>query len=1119
MALALFAACKEEPIDNPGTGPEQNPEIIDDGETFAFTASLEQMETEDGSVNPVGLWKTGDEIKVSDGSVWAVFVATEVDGNNCARFEKKEGEPSLSKEAGTRYKAYYPVSMVQPDGGLALPRETLNANGDVSEAATAAGQQGSSFAATRFTENPMYAEAEGTELHFTNICGLIHFHITLDNNAVPGGEEDRALSQIAVYDASGVLCGPMVIGSNGALQPADSGEGGNNRAVMRNMNPKFISCVNDFYLPVPPAVYSAMDFLAVTNTKAIQSWAVADGEDITIERNKIHTVNLVLDDVCENDLSGMGLQTANCYTPKDISSGVEYRFRATKGCSSDLVPGIKSAGVLWRAQMTTSQEDADAKTADVIDNVSYKGGYIQFSTTNNQGNALIAAYDGEGCTGNIIWSWHIWDINSGHPLKDLTCPSGAVIMDRNIGALYSDTDIPADKNVENTASSRFSAGYIYQWGRKDPFMGRVNNGKARGFWKACSPERQLTIVNGGSPVSVETTIQNPNVFYGSTEGYWCSDAEIPTWDGPEKTIYDPCPPGYRVWSKSVFPSLSKSDFETNVHFISGTTYQNLGYNYKSPLADGQYIFLPVNGQYNNKTGGWSAYITQSRIWIRDVNSQFQTGFINFTNPAVENKATSIDDCKYSVAQPMCSSYGMAVRCQRIDTEIPDDGGDEPEQELLVNALPAMWEQTNSVCVSSGTKWTVGNKAYANVSTGKGFAYMSTFEAPGHSVNRSVVDEHFEAGNLLEGDGFLFTVPVKHVDSEDSFDFCATITTQSLDAPKYWIFEYYDEDRWKSVEQDLKVAREDSSVKYSFYIKADNSYAATFVQPFSISSTIDDGNLLMRIRVAGPINGKGELLTATPNAFVYPCSSTQKGCHIYSYHGIPVKDVKKVAVFGNSFTYNGSAPWILKRIARSQGHEMRMRLAVRSGFTFDQQMEHAQGRAVIDEGGYDFAIMQDQSEQHASYYSDGDQTPLESTRKIVAELKTSSPGIEPILENTWSYLYTNNYMGYGSYEAMDYALQMGCYEICRATGCTESPIGWAFQKARAAGIKLYSSDDKHPNRNGAYLKACVNYLIMYGERFDQNVTNEEIPAATAATLRRIAEEVVLDHKGDYIPAEQ
>ena len=48
---------------------------------------------------------------------------------------------------------------------------------------------------------------------------------------------------------------------------------------------------------------------------------------------------------------------------------------------------------------------------------------------------------------------------------------------------------------------------------------------------------------------------------------------------------------------------------------------------------------------------------------------------------------------------------------------------------------------------------------------------------------------------------------------------------------------------------------------------------------------------------------------------------------------------------------------------------------------------------------------------------------------------------------------------------------------------------------------------HPNRYGSYLKACVNYLILFGEPFGDNPADCEIPHDIAVRLRQAATEIV------------
>ena len=80
----------------------------------------------------------------------------------------------------------------------------------------------------------------------------------------------------------------------------------------------------------------------------------------------------------------------------------------------------------------------------------------------------------------------------------------------------------------------------------------------------------------------------------------------------------------------------------------------------------------------------------------------------------------------------------------------------------------------------------------------------------------------------------------------------------------------------------------------------------------------------------------------------------------------------------------------------------------------------------------------------------------------------------------------------------------------------SPIGKAFSIVRNgdSGIDLYDTDRKHQSEYGSYLKACVNYLILTGERFHSqpdpaSLTSVDrgLPHEQAAYLRGVAEQVM------------
>ena len=143
--------------------------------------------------------------------------------------------------------------------------------------------------------------------------------------------------------------------------------------------------------------------------------------------------------------------TANCYIATSLNTA--YSFDATVMGNGRTTTNLRpqplrgaEARVLW--------ETGTVRGA-VIKDTEYKSGCIVFTTGTERGNAVIGLFD---ASGNCIWSWHIWAVDYDPAASAQTYKSGAVFMDRNLGALTTDYTRPE------------SRGLYYQWGRKDPMI-------------------------------------------------------------------------------------------------------------------------------------------------------------------------------------------------------------------------------------------------------------------------------------------------------------------------------------------------------------------------------------------------------------------------------------------------------------------------------------------------------------------------------------------------------------------------------------------------------------------------------------------------------------------------
>ncbi len=443
-----------------------------------------------------------------------------------------------------------------------------------------------------------------------------------------------------------------------------------------------------------------------------------------------------------------------------------------------------------------------------------------------------------------------------------------------------------------------------------------------------------------------------------------------------------------------------------------------------------------------------------------------------------------------------------------------------------HGFPASWRIDKGIYTTSteaGKLWEQYGYAYALTGDGAGKTIISAGTENKESKPKfSIYSQTLAVSNLTTDDYLLFCAPVVSVPAGTDFDFMVTLDATSGKAPKYWIFEYFDGNEWCSVEQDLKTVPEDGETKYSFFVKNFSSTNhTTFVQSFTLKNGVENDFIKMRCRVVSRINGEGGVLYANEAAQIYFPRFTFNACHLRCYNGAPtIKDTKKLMALGNSFTYYYGSPWLLKEIARSQGHQLRMRLNIKGSQTFGMHLALELSKDVVNEGGYDIALLQDTSFGSADFYRDGcvaTDERLVNTITLTNNVRSKSPSANIMLESPWAHPKSDGgYKGYGNYENFADHLINGSLAIMNMTPQIDciSPIGVAFRTAHNEGIELLHTDAFHPNLNGAYLKSCVNYLMLYGEPFSVSVPDCEVEPATAKRLREIAEQTVLNNQHKY-----
>lgn len=370
--------------------------------------------------------------------------------------------------------------------------------------------------------------------------------------------------------------------------------------------------------------------------------------------------------------------TANCYVIE--KQGGKYFFDGTIKGNGALTPAVKmeanknqwdapaidgtkkiapiSARILWETGKVVNNA---IKNVDMT-----ASGRIFFeSPSGTVGNTIIAALN---TGGGILWSWHIWKpeaLEEWDAVKWNDTTDGDVhfkMLDRNLGATTAAPGLIT------------SYGLTYQWGRKDPFPGA-------GMPAAdITPNGIITDMRNVSGVTVDYTISNPTTYTGASSQSF-ADMDWMTngghlnnlWGTPlsdevvitsnrrynsnkgSKSIYDPCPIGYRVPPGDVMSKLYQQNGTKNTHrqVENALVLDALSPNIYLPLAG-------YSGEYSGPYG--FTYVKQLAV--------FWTSSPALKAKAVKGQMLELYPNNLQIGQDASGSRGCSgsVRCISETTE-------------------------------------------------------------------------------------------------------------------------------------------------------------------------------------------------------------------------------------------------------------------------------------------------------------------------------------------------------------------------------------------------------------------------------------------------------------------
>lgn len=662
-ALLSVAACSKKDTDSSVQPPVTEGEAV----YCKIDAARTTLGTAVDGAYPV-VWQDGDAIRLFSADVpsGAVYATALDDNSQTAAFA-----PQAASVPGTmkRYAVYPAAAALSLDeGDVSVDFSGLRA------------QQIHTTLANNWPNiklAPLYATAEAGEDYFVfgNLCGSV----TLKLNDYTGtGDKIKKVKLTADKPVSG----QGIIGGDGSITLVENGAASYSVTATAvsatgqsiTASPATVNASKGVVFLLPATTYNSLRFEVTMMDGRV--FEMSSNRSVSVEGgiNKSYpTLQFTpywgeANCLMMTPSSAATLDVAPYYTFTSDYSYENKRVKAEDG--SNWLPTGLHIETLWELAAAASA----SASGSVLSACTLDGTTLRVTAGTAKGNALVALKDGDG---NILWSFHIWVTDTPAELS-YSAIGGGILQDRNLGAT----------NTEkcNVSTNLDCIGLYYQWGRKDPFaisLAALPSSAKSGSYKMTSAlvtQTTTDAANGNIAYGVAHPTERliasatPYRWYVGAQGtntgeeaaFWGSRVKR-TWETADaaaeepngvKTVYDPCPAGYKV-AEAKFMNFVK---DVNAFFANpgyNIRYDGVNDNYWPP--SGIFLHNAADVQYR----GYRVY-----TWTASSNLNYSLRFFGYS--AAISVQTSTNQGRAS---------GCTVRCRKEDAKVNSESNlEEPEDE-------------------------------------------------------------------------------------------------------------------------------------------------------------------------------------------------------------------------------------------------------------------------------------------------------------------------------------------------------------------------------------------------------------------------------------------------------
>lgn len=227
--------------------------------------------------------------------------------------------------------------------------------------------------------------------------------------------------------------------------------------------------------------------------------------------------------------------------------------------------------------------------------------------------------------------------------------------------------------------------------------------------------------------------------------------------------------------------------------------------------------------------------------------------------------------------------------------------------------------------------------------------------------------------------------------------------------------------------------------------------------------------------------------------------------------------KKILFLGNSYTYYNNLPQLLVNISQSTNDIIVVDSFTPGGYTLQGHNSNVTSLSKINQGNWDFVVLQEQSQLPAFPISQVNTQVFPFAQSLNNTIVSQNPCAETVFYMTWgrengdsencsSNPPVCNYIG------MDDLLRERYLTMTNDNNAIVSPVSvvWKYLRTNYPMMNLYDPDGSHPSLLGSYVAACCFYTVILRKNPTQITFNSTLSLSDANIIKTATKNLVFDN---------